>query len=87
MKKNLKWSLRAYALLWSVVFMLLYNFSVGMPRVSVLFVLSDEGTQLLWICRQNVSNDVVNVTVTGFGHFFSNFFLSFPNVLFLFSWI
>ena len=37
--RDLKWSLRAFALSWSVVFKSLFNFSTGMPRFSVLFCL------------------------------------------------
>ena len=52
-----------------------------MPRFSVL----------LWICRQIFSNNVFNVTVTGFGHFFSDyfsiFFKVFPMFVFVFSWL
>ena len=72
MKTDLKWSLRAFALSGSIVFKLLFIFSVGMPRCC--FVLSDEGPQLFWICRQTFSNDLVNVTVIGFDHFFGDFF-------------
>ena len=45
MKPDFKWSLRAFALSWSVVFKLLFTFSAGMPRFSVLF-LCDEGPKL-----------------------------------------
>ena len=38
-KTDLKWSLRAFALSGSIVFKLLFTFSVGMPRCSVLFCL------------------------------------------------
>ena len=42
--------------------------------------------KLFWICRQTFSNNVVNVTVKDFGHFFCGYLskkkLSFPNVLF-----
>ena len=68
-KTYLKWSLRAFALSWSVVSKLLFTSSVGIGECSVF--LSDEGPALFWICRQTFSNDVVNVTVIGFGHFFS----------------
>ena len=40
-KTDLKWSSRAFALSGSIVFKLLFTFSVGMPRCC--FVLSDEG--------------------------------------------
>ena len=67
MKTYLKWSLRAFALSWSVVFKLLFIFSAVMPRLSVLFC-------LIWVCRQTFSNNVVNVTVIGFGHFFGGYY-------------
>ena len=55
-------------------FKLLLLLALECPDFLFCLVLSDEGPNFFRICCQTFSNDVVNVTVIGCGHFFGGFF-------------